>query len=84
VSTANTAGAAAAVATTKPTEPAAAVTTHSAAPIPTNMTTLEAGRGLLSVIPVTPAGFIHVTETVTKIVTERIVETVTATVTRDV
>jgi hypothetical protein len=51
------------------------------------MTTSEAGQGLLSVIPVTPAGFIHVTETVTetvtKVVTERIVETVTATVTRD-
>jgi hypothetical protein len=52
------------------------------------MTTSEAGPGLLSVIPVTPAGFIHVTETVTetftKVVTERIVETVTATVTMDV
>jgi hypothetical protein len=46
-------------------------------------------QGLLSVIPVTPSGFITITETTTqtttetKTVTDRITETVTATVTRN-
>jgi hypothetical protein len=50
------------------------------------MTTSEAGHGLLTVIPVTPAGFIHVTETVTEVVTDKVTVTATATVTvtRDV
>ncbi|KAJ5774490.1 hypothetical protein N7457_009386 [Penicillium paradoxum] len=49
-------------------------------------TTLQPGKGILSVNPVTPAGFITITETMTQIqtttVTDRVTETVTATVTR--
>lgn len=48
--------------------------------------TSKPGQGILSVNPVTPAGFITITETKTQIetttVTDRVTETVTATVTR--
>ncbi|OQD84095.1 hypothetical protein PENANT_c014G10407 [Penicillium antarcticum] len=64
--------------------PAALATTQSTAPVPTSTTTSDSGQGLLSVIPVTPAGFIHVTETVTEVVTDKVTETVTATVTATV
>ncbi|KAG0158873.1 hypothetical protein PDIDSM_6393 [Penicillium digitatum] len=48
-------------------------------------TTSTPGQGILSVNPVTPSGFITITETQTETttVTDRITETVTATVTRD-
>ncbi|KAK4863356.1 hypothetical protein LT330_002134 [Penicillium expansum] len=68
----------------------AAETIHAADPtsamdanIPT--TTSQPGQGILTVNPVTPSGFITITETQTetKTVTDRITETVTATVTRN-
>ncbi|KGO76473.1 hypothetical protein PITC_088870 [Penicillium italicum] len=41
----------------------------------------QPGQGILTVNPITPSGFITITETETKTVTDRITETVTATVT---
>ena len=66
-------------------ETAQAVIAHVTSTLTPVTSTSKKDQGILTVNPVTPSGFITITETQTetKTVTDRITETVTVTVTRD-